>query len=564
MDYQKKYLKYKAKYLHFKYRTSSNQVGGDILTFQYREFIKIFRELQNASIKNNDKSFDKVDDRYINELVILEEKERALIEKRKRATSIEEKKQIGQNEEMPLKNEYNQLKQGTNWNNFEKMKNVFYSIDGLSDWVIGHYKEGNIKRVEDIQSRLKPAAENFKWLQKKGYVDKNMKITEFGGLVGLEDFLSKPDIHEKLKEKYKEEGGITEAKEGGDIIYDGKYINIIHPTTTAGSCYYGKGTRWCTSATQAENMFEYYNKKGPLYIIQPKKPERENEKYQLHFENEQFMDEKDEDIRLYDLYKKYQELENLETRVPKLYGYLLASYIGKKNNIVIQEVTNLLNKGADVNIKTEWDKSTPLFNAVLNTDPDALKIVELLLSKGAEVDARNGNYNTPLFKAVQNTGPDALKIIEFLLNKGAKVDVMSETTLTPLSYAVQNTGPDALKIVELLLSKGGKVYARNGTYMPPLFYAVQNDGPDALKIVELLLLKNADVNIKDQLDSTALFKAIENSGPDALKIVELLLRENADVNVEDSKGVTVLFYAENLGGIGASKIVELLKQYGAK
>ena len=42
-----------------------NQVGGDVLTAQYREFIKTFRELQIASIRNNDLSFSKVDDEYI-------------------------------------------------------------------------------------------------------------------------------------------------------------------------------------------------------------------------------------------------------------------------------------------------------------------------------------------------------------------------------------------------------------------------------------------------------------------------------------------------------------------
>ena len=65
---------------------------------------------------------------------------------------------------------------------------------------------------------------------------------------------------------------------------------IIVPHTEEASCYYGKGTQWCTAANNGNNMFEYYNDNGNLYININKLT---HEKYQFHFETDSFMDETD-------------------------------------------------------------------------------------------------------------------------------------------------------------------------------------------------------------------------------------------------------------------------------
>jgi hypothetical protein len=71
---------------------------------------------------------------------------------------------------------------------------------------------------------------------------------------------------------------------------------IIVPKTEEASCYYGKGTKWCTAATGYNNMFDRYNNRGSLYILINKQDP--SEKYQFHFEDSQFMDAKDYPIRL--------------------------------------------------------------------------------------------------------------------------------------------------------------------------------------------------------------------------------------------------------------------------
>ena len=81
-------------------------------------------------------------------------------------------------------------------------------------------------------------------------------------------------------------------------VYDDGNVTVIIPEDEAAACRYGRGTRWCTASTKGENYFNMYNKEGPLYILNPKNPTHEGEKYQLHFPSTQFMNEDDEAMSL--------------------------------------------------------------------------------------------------------------------------------------------------------------------------------------------------------------------------------------------------------------------------
>ena len=56
-------------------------------------------------------------------------------------------------------------------------------------------------------------------------------------------------------------------KQSKEVILDNDKFFIVSPKSTEASCYYGKGTKWCTSADD-ENMFDNYTEKGvKLYYI---------------------------------------------------------------------------------------------------------------------------------------------------------------------------------------------------------------------------------------------------------------------------------------------------------
>jgi hypothetical protein len=80
-----------------------------------------------------------------------------------------------------------------------------------------------------------------------------------------------------------------------EMVYDGPNWEILIPKTKEASCHYGANTRWCTAGS-SNNYFDHYSKDGPLYIIINKKDP--TDKYQFHFESNQFMDKEDRTVPL--------------------------------------------------------------------------------------------------------------------------------------------------------------------------------------------------------------------------------------------------------------------------
>lgn len=105
-------------------------------------------------------------------------------------------------------------------------------------------------------------------------------------------------INRRIEEKRK-------VSESAEKVFETDKIVIIHPLTQEASCTYGAGTKWCTAA-EKNNMFNTYNSKGPLYILIDKVT---NDKYQLHFETDQFMDAEDKPVSLKNLTQRYPEIK---------------------------------------------------------------------------------------------------------------------------------------------------------------------------------------------------------------------------------------------------------------
>ena len=54
--------------------------------------------------------------------------------------------------------------------------------------------------------------------------------------------------------------------DGGNVVYDDDRFFIVNPQTHQASCYYGKGTKWCTAA-DSNHQFNHYNQDGKLFYI---------------------------------------------------------------------------------------------------------------------------------------------------------------------------------------------------------------------------------------------------------------------------------------------------------
>ena len=249
-------------------------------------------------------------------------------------------------------------------------------------------------------------------------------------------------------------------------------------------------------------------------------------------------------------------------------------------------VRKLLDAGADVNGRNSskavklLSGGTPLQWTSLHYAAyyGHLEIAEILISRGADLDADDPYYSTPLYLAVEEGHPE---VVEFLISKGAKVNVKSSSSgYTPLHRAA---GAVAL----MLLEKGAKVNARDNDGKTALDQATWSDngGTAALlrkhggehgtidsaayggdiEAVKGFLANGVEVNVKGgSIMGTPLHYAAQAGH---LDIVELLLAKGAEVNVTIQveggvfNGKTPMDRAHSFNH---TKIAALLRKHGGK
>ena len=172
-------------------------------------------------------------------------------------------------------------------------------------WLARTYSNSNVA-LEDVVSTVADYLDKFHRLK----IKRHLTNADIGQYKDFEIFFDEMDAYSN--DLIDDDEG-KKKEWNADKIYDEDGILIIHPKDEAAACRYGKGTRWCTSATRGHNYFKSYNKRGNLYIFVPRKPDHAGEKYQFHFEDRMFMDEKDDPIRGAELLKLVERFPALKT-----------------------------------------------------------------------------------------------------------------------------------------------------------------------------------------------------------------------------------------------------------
>lgn len=162
------------------------------------------------------------------------------------------------------------------------------------NWIIREYLANRIRFVEDL-NKVSPLLVRFEEL--KRVIDPSERDIMKMNFDQLWDFIQYKKDTETTTKNEKKRGIEQEFIDKGEvkILRNDKDVKIVIPKSERASCYYGRNTRWCTAATDSENMFDNYNNNGDLIIVLLKKY---NERYQLHFNEDMFMDERDEPIPL--------------------------------------------------------------------------------------------------------------------------------------------------------------------------------------------------------------------------------------------------------------------------
>jgi len=147
----------------------------------------------------------------------------------------------------------------------------------------------------------------------------------------------------------------------------------------------------------------------------------------------------------------------------------------------VVKVRQLLDQGADINAKSGVFEWTPLHIAIAARKT---KIIELLIEKGADLEALDRDQRTPLHIAALSGFIEDAKpytdMAKFLIEKGAEVNARDNSQSTPLHFAAFRGN---VHMAELLIQKGADVNAVDKNGMTPAKVAVWQNHPRTAALI---------------------------------------------------------------------------------
>jgi TolA-binding protein len=97
-------------------------------------------------------------------------------------------------------------------------------------------------------------------LKKFEKISSNLPKTDINQYGGLTELLTSLSEYENKSRRN------VRKVQGGNVVYEDDRFFIVNPLTHEASCYYGKGTKWCTAA-DSNHQFNQYNQDGKLFYI---------------------------------------------------------------------------------------------------------------------------------------------------------------------------------------------------------------------------------------------------------------------------------------------------------
>jgi ankyrin repeat protein len=220
------------------------------------------------------------------------------------------------------------------------------------------------------------------------------------------------------------------------------------------------------------------------------------------------------------------------------------------------EVQKLLDQGLSPNARTKAGGLTALMLAA----PDIRKM-KLLISRGADVNARANNRYSPLLVAAQYPGSSAA--MSLLLDHGATVRLPKGEgsalfNAFPIFLAGFSGNAD---MIPRLVRAGDRIDDKMNLLgmfpVTPALFLVQSERVDS---VRALLDAGVKVDETDDDGITLLAWAVIANRPE---MARLLIERGADVNHIDKNGMTPLLYGASID-CGDSEVIDLLLKSGAR
>jgi hypothetical protein len=411
----------------------------------------------------------------------------------------------------------------------DTVKQIFIESDPTTNkqyfkWILDGYRDGGNHLLEDVKVHMKNSLKQYSLLLVHHKIEGfERDIAHYCGLWGCErkkkmdGLFSLLSRFEEIESKSTREQRVrSDAKR----VYEDDKILVISPQTVEASIFYGKGTKWCTSAKNEDvNMFDEYDNDGPLYIIIPKHPVRPQEKYQLHIATLTFMNEMDEQISM-------EDLEHHEESIIKLLRVLI---VGQKESSMFAHDAGKLTSNAPLLLLLFENGVDPMYEV----DGQVLYGVIHPIDDGGPWDQRMFNVLRTRVgkKTTKSMGTSALHIlgyyyvfVKFLLEMGLDPNQRNGNSHTPLHLSFD---PETIAV---LLEYGAdpNVQDNEGNTLLQKSWFMDTEK------VRLLLKAGADPNIPNNNGTTPLHDTLDP------EVVALLLEAGANPNTQDKSGKTPL------------------------
>ena len=208
-------------------------------------------------------------------------------------------------------------------------------------WILSLFQKGNLKNeghVKDILTRFDKEKKNLK----------NKDIMTYKSLEDLDDALNDDESYQDQTDRQKlrkTQNAVrkSDLSKDAEKVYEDSDWEVWIPHTYEASCKLGRGSHWCTASTEDDYYYNSYkdNFGGEYYInINKHNPD---EKYQFHFESNQFMDASDRSIDLAGFLNKNQGLKKFygDTFLTKIKDYITSRMDGNTIRLDMRKFSNI-------------------------------------------------------------------------------------------------------------------------------------------------------------------------------------------------------------------------------